>query len=138
MCVDKDATFKQFAAKLKPGRTFAFIACVDDDVKRYIQSLPELYRQKFSDAYAGFFHYTSSEDFKRITTANNFKMTYTEDLVVKHALNGVDDLVKFHKTHIQGEFDDSEFNLDAMRSHYGDSPFHLNYDYLLIISTYNV
>lgn len=133
-CVDKNAAFKIIAGKLKKGGEFTFIACVEDDVQKNIKSLPELYGQKFRDAYSNWYHYTSVDDFKRITSANNFKITHSEMIPVKYSFNGVDDLVKFHMTHIRGHFGEEEFNLEAIKRHYGVGAFHINYSYLMIMA----
>ncbi len=79
LIVDKDAVFKQFAAKLKKGGTLVYVVCVMDEVKK--NNLPELYGKKFRDAYAGTFHYTSKEEFKRIMTAITLRLNTRRNLL---------------------------------------------------------
>lgn len=134
-CVDKDAVLKTFATKLKGGGHLGFSACVEDDVNKYIKSLPELYGQQFIDAYTKYFHYTSSNEFKCISTRNHFKLTHFEEFIVPRSFRGISDLVNFHKCHIRGEYDDSDFNIEAMRSHYGEGAFHIDYNCILVAST---
>ena len=132
-CLDKDAVFKQFSVKLKKGGKLGFIASIEDEVKLF--GLPEIYGQKFLKAHANFYHYTSFNEYKCIAAANNFKVKHSEVFEVKFDFNGVTDLVDFHKSHTRGEFDDSEFNIKEMKSHYGEGAFHFVYDYILVIST---
>ena len=135
-CPDKNALFKQFEAKIKKGGKLGYIACLDDEAKR-INSLPELYGEKFRDISKNWYHCsTSRDDFKQLTTANSFKIDHSEILLVKFHYKNVMDLVDSHKTHVRGEFGDSEFNIDAMRSHYGDDLFCIDYDYILVTSTH--
>ena len=54
---------------------------------------------------------------------------------MKFAFKGVADLVDWHMTHVRGEYDESDFNVEAMKSHYGEGAFSFNCDYILIIST---
>lgn len=134
-CPDKDAVFKQFAAKLKKGGKCVYIACVEDEANSFIHSLPEFYGQKFRDSFESAYHYTSREEFKSITAANKFDILHTEIIVVKFPFAKVEDYVEFQKTHIRGDYNDSDFNVGAMRRHFGDGPFHIDSDYLLVVAT---
>lgn len=134
-CPNKDAVIKQFASKLKPGGALAIIMLVEDFVEK--ECLPDLYGKKFIDIYSKWFHYTSATELQQIISANSFDIKHTEDIPTEYTINGVDELVNFQKTNVRGDYDDSEFNTDAMRKYYGEGEIHLNYAYFLILAFHN-
>ena len=136
-CPDKNAILKTLASKMKKGGKLVYIICVEDQVKVFADNMPGLFGKKFRDTWAAWYHYTSSEDCKRFTMANNFSIDHSEIIVCRYDYKNVEEMVEFRKTHIRGEYDDSEFNFEAMRRAYGEGPFHHDYNYLLVKATYN-
>ena len=134
--VDKNAVLKTFAAKIKKGGKLVFIAEVEDELTRFVKNKPGLYSNKFRDAWATAYHYTPAEDYKQFTMGSGFVIDHSEIIVCRYNYKDVEELVEFNKTHTRGDFDNSEFNLEAMRLAYGNGPFHHDYDYILVQATY--
>ena len=130
-CPDKNATLKTLASKMKKGGKLVYIVDVGDDVKKFVDSKPGLYGKKFRDAWAAKYHYTPKEDYLRFTTDNGFVVEHSEVIVCRYSFKDVEELIEFHKTHIN-VYDDAEFNREALKQTYGDDAFYDDYDYFLV------
>ncbi len=131
-CKDRKVVFNEIAAKLKPGGKFGFVA-VAGPLGGGIGP-EEMFSPKFFSVYNKLF-YPLGDSFRQ--QVESIKITFFKKHVQENKLKGVSELIKRYMTHLQGRVEVADFNIEAMKRHFGEgevsSPIEV-YDVILVKS----
>ena len=62
----------------------------------------------------------STDEYLDIASAHNLEKTYLYEKEYRQDMQDVSSLIEFYKIHTRGDFDDTHFNVEAMRNYYGE------------------
>ena len=130
-CKDKDLVFKQVKQSLKNGGTF--VTPADFDVEEQFLTPPNMVSSKCRKAMISGVHHVSSQEFLRLSTANNLSLIYFKKHLRKWQFEDVNRLIEFHMTHYKGRLDFSDFNVEVMKEHYGDGEIEITVPYITVV-----
>ena len=123
-CKDKDSVVKQVAAILKPGGKFGVVG-INIDNSKYLspaEMFSEAYRAHHMEACTPI----SPSEVREIASRNNFKVLFLKEFVREEKFEGVKEVVEQHMMHALGEYDETHFNVEAMKRHYGEGEVTVN------------
>ena len=121
----KGILFKDIAQSLKKGGKFAFVtpSYQNDD----FLTPAEMCSPEYRNAIASSLHMLNMDEYKPFFSSSNFEIIYSEEHVREWKFNGVKDLVSFCSvTLTHGRFDETHFDIEAMRKHHGNDEIFFN------------
>ena len=119
-CEDKDLVFQQVAKSLKPGGRFAFVSATTFDVQEKLgpaemfsaEFIKGLHDRVFTVSMDKYLSLASSQSLETVYLAEDYSRVMYEDIF---------EFVEFWKIHTHGTFDDTHFNIDSLKKHYGEN-----------------
>ena len=126
-CKDKDAIFKQAVRKLKPGGKLGFVTINNANVFGSSLTL-DLVSKEVRDAYINSFHGIDLSQYLVIAAKNSFEVLFSEECAKRSKITNVSELVSFYMTHLHGKYDQTHFNIEAMKQKYGEGEFTIGKD----------
>lgn len=133
-CTDKDLVFKQVAKSLKSGGKFGFVVTVDFDIASTMYSPAELFSPECRQYLINQVHLPSANELLNLTIRNNFNLKFFKEHLREWRFADVYKLVEFHMTHLRGAFDETHFNIEAMKQYYGEEEIVVKMPYITIIA----
>ncbi len=80
----------------------------------------EMFSQKFFSVYSKSFHPFNDSFLQQAESMNKFKITHYKKHVQDVKLKGVSELIKHYMTHYQGGLEETDFNIEVMKRHFGE------------------
>lgn len=130
-CKDKRAVLNTFSQRLKQGGKLGIVGITN---KLRDIGPPEMYSQNFLDLSAKFYSFDDYFE-KEITSRKDFKIEkLSKHVQAPKMKSGVSDLVKYHMTHFHGQLNATDFDVEAMKRHYGEGEFSLPIELINVIA----
>ena len=133
-CKDKDLVFKQVARALKPGGKFGFVTPADFDVEEQFLTPSKMFTPECRKFMLEHVHHASSDTFKSLAAGNGLHVTYFSKHLQEWQFENVSKLIEFHMTHYKGHLSLKQFNLRAMKQHYGEGSISIIIPYITVLT----
>ena len=128
---DKAELFRDVAEVLKKGGRFGFVVPSSFDIVKVMLTPSEMFSPECRDIIIKNSHPMSVKEYEEIFSSNNFEIVYLKESISKWRYSGVDELHTFNmSTLTHGQFDETHFNVEAMRRYYGDGEIIKNFPLL--------
>ena len=134
LCEDKDLVFQQVAKSLKPGGKFGFVCSTKFDIRKKLGPA-EMFSAEFYKCRDDGFFGAQIDEYLRIASSH-FEIIYSTEKEYKKEFKDVYSLVEHYKIYTRpahGVFDDTHFNIEAMKEYYGEGKVAKTYPGMICI-----
>lgn len=133
-CKDKNLVFRNVANSLKKGGKFGFVTPADFNADEVFFTPHEMFSKECHRALSGHVYHASSETYISVAGANNLVVTHFRKHLREWKFENVLQLIEFHMTHYKGKFGLEHFNIEAMKSRYGNGNFIIIIPYITVVA----
>ncbi len=133
-CADRDLVFEQVARSLKSGGKFGFVVPANIDVVAAMFTPAHLFSPECRQYLINHTHIPTTNELLNLIINNRFDLKLFKEHLREWRFADVHKYVEFHMTHLRGVFDKSNFNIEAMRQHYGKGEIVVKMPYITIIA----